>query len=189
MPPLFSTKIAIDIAATVGGDEAVMGWTAANGGGEQSRYEVLDFSYDGPNVAKPTAEDSLVVQEVYVRGSTWIGQDNNPATTTFMEHLAEKGLGHDTYGYRLFGPGRTPSPQNPDDVLPWINMDQLGCPLCLCANRRRRAHRGATDAEGDAQFLHGDRRHPCGGRPDGVHPQPQQAAGWRQPRCGRRPHG
>ena len=45
--PLFRTQFLIDLAATIGGDEAVMGFTAANGG-LNSRYEVHNFSYDRP---------------------------------------------------------------------------------------------------------------------------------------------
>jgi hypothetical protein len=65
------------------------------------------------------------VAEVFVRGSTWLGRDDNPATVTFMEHLAANELGDDRYGYRLFGAGRTPPESNPEDILPWINADQL----------------------------------------------------------------
>ncbi|HET7719578.1 MAG TPA: LamG-like jellyroll fold domain-containing protein, partial [Acidimicrobiales bacterium] len=66
-----------------------------------------------------------VVVETYVRGATWLGQDNNPATTTFMEYLESKGLGDDVMGYRLYGTGRTPPASNPEDIIPWINADQI----------------------------------------------------------------
>jgi hypothetical protein len=65
------------------------------------------------------------VSEVFVKGSEWLGQDNNTATTTFMEYLESKGLGDDVMGYRLFGTGRTPPASNPEDILPWINADQI----------------------------------------------------------------
>jgi hypothetical protein len=103
-PPLFSTQVGIDIAATVGGDEAVMGFTAANGG-RASRYEVHNFSYDGPNGDPP------VVQDVYVRGSTW--------TSAFKAYLEGQGLGDDVFGYRvdnLSGNGA---------ILPWTNVDEI----------------------------------------------------------------
>ena len=119
-PPLFSTRFAIDLAAVVGGDEAVMGFTAANGG-SASRYEVHYFSYDGPYPGR----DVVFVEDVYVRGTTWAGQDNNPATVTFTEYLEAKGLGDENHGYRLFGDGRTAPPSNPEDILPWINVDQI----------------------------------------------------------------
>ena len=65
------------------------------------------------------------VSEVFVRGATWLGQDNNAGTTNFMEYLEAKGLGDDVMGYRLMGPGRTPPALNPEDILPWINADQI----------------------------------------------------------------
>ena len=71
------------------------------------------------------AQPGTPVSEVYVRGSTWLGQDNNAGTTHFMEYLEAKGLGDDVMGYRLFGTGRTPPASNPEDIIPWINADQV----------------------------------------------------------------
>ena len=69
------------------------------------------------------ATTQAVVSEVYVRGSQWVTPAGAP--TPFTQYLESKGMGDDVYGYRLFGTGRTPPAQNPEDILPWINMDQL----------------------------------------------------------------
>ena len=44
-----------------------------------------------------------------------------------MEYLEARGLGDDVYGYRLFANGApTPGPvNNPEQVLPWINIDEI----------------------------------------------------------------
>ena len=60
------------------------------------------------------------VTNVYARGSTWLGNDNNAANTTFMELLQARGLGSATYGYLI--PSRT---AGTEDLLPWTNVNQL----------------------------------------------------------------
>lgn len=51
----------------------------------------------------------------YARGSSWAGPDANPGSLTFKEYLEANSLGDDEYGYRLAA----------DDILPWVNVDQL----------------------------------------------------------------
>jgi hypothetical protein len=53
------------------------------------------------------------VTNVFARGSTW-------ATSTFLPYLQAQNLGSSTYGYRI--PTR---PAGQEDVLPWINVNQL----------------------------------------------------------------
>jgi hypothetical protein len=79
--------------------------------------------YGGP--AGPAGPATL--SEVYVRGSSWLGNDNSATNTTFMEYLEAKGYGDDAYGYRLFGSGSVIAgpAANPEQVLPWINLDQI----------------------------------------------------------------
>lgn len=55
------------------------------------------------------------VTAVYARGSSWAGNDGNPATTTFKEYLEQQTLGDDVFGYRV----------RAGDTLPWINVNQL----------------------------------------------------------------
>ena len=55
------------------------------------------------------------VTGVFARGSSWAGNDGNPATTTFMEYLRQERLGDDAFGYRV----------RPGDALPWVNLNQL----------------------------------------------------------------
>jgi hypothetical protein len=52
--------------------------------------EVLGDFQAGPDVVTNGAPQ---VASVYVRGSTWLGEDNNAANTTFGEYLASQGLG------------------------------------------------------------------------------------------------
>jgi hypothetical protein len=104
-PPLFSTQFGVDLAATVGGDEAVMGFTAANGG-RASRYEIHNFRYDGPNPEGPP-----VVQEVYVRGSAW--------ASAFKAYLEGQGIGDDVFGYRV------DTLAGNEAILPWTNGDEV----------------------------------------------------------------
>ena len=59
------------------------------------------------------------VQDVFVRGSAWVGDDGDPANVTFKEYLERNGLGDDVYGFRLGD-----SPSNADTV-PWINVDEI----------------------------------------------------------------
>jgi hypothetical protein len=68
---------------------------------------------DSWTVAAPTVS----VSQVFVRGDNW--------TASFKGYLEGKGLGDDVAGFRLFGPGRAAPAGNEDDVLPWINLDQV----------------------------------------------------------------
>ena len=61
-----------------------------------------------------------------------------------MEYLESKGLGDDVYGYRLFGTGRTPPAGNPEDILPWINVDQIVLRVRSAPTGLGRAHGRAT---------------------------------------------
>jgi hypothetical protein len=58
-----------------------------------------------------------MVQEVFVRGSGW--------SNSFKTYLQDKGLGDGALGFRLFGAGRATPAAGSDDVLPWINLDQI----------------------------------------------------------------
>jgi hypothetical protein len=58
------------------------------------------------------------VQQVYVRGSTWRGDDGDPSTTTFGEALSAGGFGDADLGVRA---DDLPA----DATLQWINMDQV----------------------------------------------------------------
>jgi hypothetical protein len=65
------------------------------------------------------AAPAQAAPDLYVRGSNW-----QPA---FKQYLEAKGLGDDVYGYKLSTNG---SPiggpaANPQQVLPWINVDQV----------------------------------------------------------------
>ena len=59
------------------------------------------------------------VTDVFVAGSAWTPADANPATTTFLEFLALRGLGDGRFGYRV-GDGGIGS-----DELPWANLDTV----------------------------------------------------------------
>jgi hypothetical protein len=63
------------------------------------------------------AAPSARVTDAYVRGSGWVD--------SFKQYLEAKGLGDDAYGYRLFGPGRNPPADNPQDILPWVNLNEV----------------------------------------------------------------
>jgi len=67
---------------------------------------------DSWTVSRPS-----MVQEVFVRGSGW--------SDAFKTYLQDKGLGDGVMGYRLFGAGRAAPAAGSDDVLPWINLDQI----------------------------------------------------------------
>jgi uncharacterized delta-60 repeat protein len=58
------------------------------------------------------------VAEVYARGSSWRGPDDNDTNTTFKEYLAAHATGNAEFGYRLDN-----LPAGP--VLPWTNVNQL----------------------------------------------------------------
>jgi hypothetical protein len=109
----YVTSYVVDIPATLGSGSAFVGFTGATGG-ETARQEILSFAFD------PTAPAaSANVSEVYVRGSAW--------TNAFKSYLEAKGLGDDVYGYKLFGNGSAVAGPagNPDQVLPWINLDEV----------------------------------------------------------------
>ena len=56
--------------------------------------------------------------EVYVRGSTWAGNDNL-LNVTFMEFMESAGVGHVTYGYKL------PAAPTNADTISWSNVDEI----------------------------------------------------------------
>jgi hypothetical protein len=57
--------------------------------------------------------------DVYVRGDAW--------STAFKQYLENKGMGDDAFGYKLVGNGAAVGgpPANPDQVLPWTNVNQV----------------------------------------------------------------
>lgn len=63
----------------------------------------------GQTVAVAAPQES-VVQQVYVRGSSW--------TPAFKTYLAGQGLGDATLGYRV-------DDKSADDVVPWLNVDEI----------------------------------------------------------------
>ena len=58
------------------------------------------------------------ISEVYVRGSTWLGNDNLP-NVTFKEFMQSSGVGHVEYGYLL------PAAPTNADTVSWINADEI----------------------------------------------------------------
>jgi hypothetical protein len=117
----FVASYVVDLDAVLGQGSAFIGFGGATGG-ERARQEILSFAFD-PNAPVSSA----VVSEVYVRSSAWLGNDNNATNTTFMEYLEAKGLGDDVLGYRLYANGSAVAgpANNPEQILPWINMDQV----------------------------------------------------------------
>jgi hypothetical protein len=67
----------------------------------------------------PAAAAPPLVPDVYVRGAAW--------STPFKQYLETKGLGDDVYGYKLSSNGSPVAgpAANPQQVLPWINADQV----------------------------------------------------------------
>ena len=63
--------------------------------------------------------DAPAIAEVYVRGSTWAG-DDGAATVTFKEFMQSSGVGHVAYGYKLVAGAPTNS-----DTVSWTNVDQI----------------------------------------------------------------
>jgi hypothetical protein len=65
------------------------------------------------------AAASANLTDIYVKSSAW--------TTAFTTYLESKGLGDDVYGYKVLGNGAPVAGPagNTDNVLPWINMDQV----------------------------------------------------------------
>ena len=109
--PLFTTTFMVDLPATVGGDEAVMGFTAANGG-LNSDFEVHNFKYDGPNIGPPPPHPPQV-REVYVRGTSW---QTDPAFGDWLE--ANSPGSDDILGYRVDNlPANT--------TVPWTNVNEI----------------------------------------------------------------
>jgi hypothetical protein len=109
----YVTSYAVDIPDTIGSGSAYVGFGGATGG-ETARQEILSFAYD-PHAPAASAN----VSEVYVRGSAW--------SNAFKSYLEAKGLGDDVYGYKLFGNGSAVAgpAANPEQVLPWINLDEV----------------------------------------------------------------
>jgi hypothetical protein len=112
--PLVRTQYAVDLADVVGGPLAVMGFTASTGI-PNARQEVLRFRYS--SIVDPPPPPRF--GELYVRGDAW--------TAAFTSYLAAKGLGDANYGYRLLSNGApvTGPAADPEQILPWINMNQL----------------------------------------------------------------
>jgi hypothetical protein len=74
---------------------------------------VDDLAFVYSAAAAPAAR----VTEAYVRGSAW--------ADSFKQYLEAKGLGDDAFGYKLVGPGRTAPAANPQDILSWINANEV----------------------------------------------------------------
>lgn len=95
--------------------------------GEFDEFRIYDRALTGGEVlgnfqagADVVTGGGIRVVNVFARGSTWQGNDNNAANTTFMELLQARDLGSATYGYRI--PSRDPGSE---DLLPWINANQI----------------------------------------------------------------
>jgi hypothetical protein len=112
--PLVRTQYAVNLAQTIGSNYAAMGFSAATGGAN-SQQEALNFAYDGPVPAITTAH----ITDLFVRGDAW--------STSFKSYLAAKGLGDANYGYRLAANGAPVAgpAADPEQILPWINMNQV----------------------------------------------------------------
>jgi parallel beta-helix repeat protein len=67
----------------------------------------------------PSGGDSSGPSEVYVSGSGW--------AAAFKTYLESKGLGDDVYGYKVYanGAATTGPAGNPDNIVPWINANQV----------------------------------------------------------------
>jgi len=79
------------------------------------------FAINASEFSDPATIGGATVSSVYVRGSTWLGEDNNAGNTTFKEYLQAKGLGSTVYGYKLFDAANP----NTTDVIPWTNVDEV----------------------------------------------------------------
>ena len=84
--------------------------------GEVTSFGKLGMHMAGLAFVEPQAP---TVSEVYVRNSTWEGDDANPANVTFKEYLQAQGLGNTAYGFKVAS-----SPTNADTV-PWLGVDQI----------------------------------------------------------------
>jgi hypothetical protein len=73
----------------------------------------------------PVATAAASVTEVYVRGTDLAATAAVEWGPDFTGYLAAQGMGAANLGYRLMGPGRTPPTQNPQDILPWTNANQI----------------------------------------------------------------
>jgi hypothetical protein len=60
-----------------------------------------------------------VVTRVFARGSTWTLSDNLP-NVTFMEYLESQALGDKNLGYEI-----KPKAAGSEDLLPWVNVNQV----------------------------------------------------------------
>jgi hypothetical protein len=107
-----------DIPAILGGQYAFVGIVGATGG-ENAEIEVSNFKYNGRVLLPQPAAASANLTDIYVKSSAW--------TTAFTTYLESKGLGDDVYGYKVLGNGAPVAGPagNTDNVLPWINMDQV----------------------------------------------------------------
>ena len=68
------------------------------------------------------------VSEIFVRGTVPANPSAptaNDWTDSFKQYLESTGEGDEAYGYRIHGTGDTPAPGNPEDILPWINMNEI----------------------------------------------------------------
>jgi hypothetical protein len=81
-----------------------------------SAGEVVGNFQAGANVL---TSNSPQITAVYARGSTWLGNDNDPNNVTFMEFMQSSGAGHVLYGYPL-----SAAPTNLDTVS-WINTNEI----------------------------------------------------------------
>jgi hypothetical protein len=82
--------------------------------GSQFSINTSEFSDPFPGAVQPGGPS-----EVYVSGSAW--------TTAFKTYLESKGLGDDVYGYKVYanGAATTGPAGNPENILPWINANQV----------------------------------------------------------------
>jgi hypothetical protein len=110
---LMTSKWAVTLQQVIGDAHAIMGWSAATGG-LNARQEITRFTYDGPEAAA-----AANITEMYVTSSAW--------SAAFKQYLETKGLGDHNYGYKLLSGGAPVAgpADNTDQILPWINMDQI----------------------------------------------------------------
>jgi hypothetical protein len=97
----------------------------------------------------------------------------------------EQGLGDDVYGYKLLSNGAAVGAPagNPDQVLPWINVDEMVLKYASAPTGSGVPTTGNVTVVGQ-HAVHGHGGEPGGGRPDGVRADARQAAGRRQPATG-----
>ena len=73
-----------------------------------------------PITIEPGGTPTAAIEGIWVRGQTWVGNDNNPANTTFLEYMQSLGQGDVRYGFTL----PATAPTNADTVS-WINADEI----------------------------------------------------------------